>query len=302
MFKNHKNIIYKKLLYLLPQYNRFVTFSNMGHYGRLGNQLFQYAAIRSYSNKHNVPILLPESTDHRMDNFNITYRQFVKRHILEAVIMEKFEEKQFNFDPFFFLYHKRKDFIGYLQSEKYFVDIRDILLKEFTLKDNQKNDYCLKYIEKIRSENPGKSIVALHNRRGDNVPSDEKVSNRELGVFPPDKEAFHPLLTIEYIEKAKSHFKNAVFIVCSDNKKDIEWCKENITGKNHYYSEGHDDLTDITLMRYCDHNIISNSSFSWWAAWLNENPNKVVIAPQKWFGKAIKVNTADLIPAKWIRI
>lgn len=284
MLKNHKNIIYKKLLYLLPQYNKFVTISNMGHYGRLGNQLFQYAAIRSYSNKHNVPILLPESTENRMGNFNITYRQFVKRHILQAVKMEKFEEIQFHFDPNFFLYYKRKDFTGYFQTEKYFVDIRDILLKEFTLKNNQKNDYCLKYIEKIRSENPGKSIVALHNRRGDYLYT-----------------ALSPLLTIEYIEKAKSYFKDAVFIVCSDNKKDIEWCKENITGKNHYYSEGHDDLTDITLMRYCDHNIISNSSFSWWAAWLNENPNKVVIAPNKWFNKA-ELNTADLIPDKWIRI
>ena len=84
------------------------------------------------------------------------------------------------------------------------------------------------------------------------------------------------------------------------NNKDILWCKEHITGSDHYYSEGHDDVTDLTLMRYCDHHIIANSSFSWWAAWLNNNPNKTIIAPKKWFGKVYNHdNTNDLIPNEW---
>ncbi len=171
------------------------------------------------------------------------------------------------------------------------------------MKDILKNDYCLQYIEKIRSENPGKSIVALHNRRGDNIPSKNKYSDKELGVFHPDKGAFHPLLSMDYINKARSYFNEAVFLIFSDNNSDIHWCKENITGTHHYYSEGHDDLTDLTLMKYCDHNIISNSTFSWWAAWLNENPYKIIVAPQKWFGDAYKNwNLKDLYPENWIII
>jgi len=297
----NKNI-YRKLLHLLPKYNNFVTVSNMGHYGRLGNQLFQYASSRSYSIKYDVPLLLPNPIEHRLGNFQISCK-YVKRNTLKAVKSFHFEEKQYHFNPVFFQYHKRKNFTGYFQSEKYFYDIRDTLIREFNLKDAHKNDYCLQYIKKIRSDNPGKSIVALHNRRGDNIPSKNKFSDKEFGVFRPDKEAFHPLLSMDYINSAKSHFDAAVFLIFSDNEKDILWCKDHIKGKNHYYSEGHDDLTDFTLMHYCDHNIISNSSFSWWAAWLNENPDKKVIAPKKWFGDAYKDwDLKDLYPKDWIVI
>ena len=291
-----------KLLHFFPPYRKFVTCSSIGNYGRLGNQLFQYAAIRSYSLKHDMPLLLPEPSRHRLDDFFISC-QYAKHDILQTIKTVRFEEKQFNLDPDFFQYHKRIDFIGYFQTEKYFKNIRDMLLRELTLKDNRKNDYCLKYVEKIRSENPGKDIVALHNRRGDNIPSKEKFSDKELGVFQPDKEAYHPLLSMEYFETAKSHFEDAVFLIFSDNNKDILWCKEHITGPDHYYSEGHDDVTDLTLMRYCDHHIIANSSFSWWAAWLNENTDQIVIAPNKWFGNYYKSwDLKDLYLGNWIII
>ena len=295
---NSANII-KKFLHFHPKYNKFVTVNNLGNYGRLGNQLFQYAAVRSYSLKHDVPLLLPKPTEHRLGNFQISC-QYVNRNTLQVVNRVQFEEKQFHFDPDFFQYYNRKDFTGYFQTEKYFVDIRDTLLEEFSLRDTNKTDYCLRYIENIRSENPGKSIVALHNRRGDNIPSKEKYSAKISGVFHPDKEIYHPLLSVDYFHKAKSFFNDSAFLVFSDNEKDIQWCKENINGPHHYYSERHDDLTDFTLMRYCDHNIISNSSFSWWAAWLNENPDQVVIAPQKWFGDYYKEwDIRDIYLGNW---
>lgn len=290
----------EKFLHFINPYKSFVTFSELGNYGRLGNQLFQYAAVRSYSLKHDLPLLLPKPIEHKLGNFHISC-QYVNRNTLQVVNRVQFEERQFHFDLDFFNYHPRIDFKGYFQSEKYFRNYRDVLLKEFILKDRSVNNYCNQYIKKIKSENGGKQIVSLHNRRGDNVPSQSEFSDPKLGVFLPDKDLYHPLLSMEYINQSKSLFEDAVFLIFSDNQEGLEWCKKNINGPNHYFSEGHDDLTDFTLMRNCDHNIIANSSFSWWASWLNENPNKKVIAPKIWFGNAYNDwSLKDLIPDSWI--
>jgi len=144
-------------------------------------------------------------------------------------------------------------------------------------------------------------IVALHNRRGDNVPSPDMFQNKVEGVFRPDKHKFHPLLDQEYIEAAKKEFKDVIFLVFSDTNTDINWCKENIKGENVLFSENHPDFIDFALQQKCDHNIIANSSFSWWAAWLNNNPNKKVISPRKWFGEAYEhFDLKDLYPEDWI--
>ena len=84
-----------------------------------------------------------------------------------------------------------------------------------------------------------------------------------------------------YIKNAMSYFTNSIFLVFSNNDEDITWCEENIKGKNVYYSKGHNDLIDFTLMRMCDHNIIANSTFSWWAAYLNKTAKEVFL-PNKW--------------------
>ena len=68
------------------------------------------------------------------------------------------------------------------------------------------------------------------------------------------------------------------------------------------FVEGHSEVEDLWLMSLCKHNIIANSSFSWWGAWLNNNPNKKVIAPKKWFGDHVNLNTSDLLPESWIKI
>ena len=121
------------------------------------------------------------------------------------------------------------------------------------------------------------------------------------GNFLPDKEKYHPLLSDEYLKKSMSMFDNCVFLVFSDSQKDIDWCKENIEGDHLLFSEGHDDLTDFGLQSACDHNIIANSSFSWWSAYLNDNPDKVVVAPKsRWFGAGLAHhNLKDLFPEEW---
>ena len=92
-------------------------------------------------------------------------------------------------------------------------------------------------------------------------------------------------------------YKNIV--VFSD---DIPWCKENLIFDNIIFIEGNKDYEDLWLMSLCEHNIIANSSFSWWGAWLNENKNKKVVSPLNWFGQQSNTNQSDIVPESWIKI
>ena len=130
-----------------------------------------------------------------------------------------------------------------------------------------------------------KNTVSLHIRRGDYV----NLSDHHL------------LLDISYYKNAVNMFKNIEKVVVFSD--DIEWCKENLDIKNTEFIENETDIVDLYLMSQCTHNIIANSSFSWWGAWLNKNDNKKVIAPKKWFGpKRNDLNDKDIIPETWIRI
>ena len=102
-------------------------------------------------------------------------------------------------------------------------------------------------------------------------------------------------LPMNYYEKAMAYFPNDRFLVFSD---DMEWCKQNFTGDRFDFSEGNNEVDDMNLMACCKHNIISNSTFSTWAALLNPNPDKIVIAPLKWE----KINWKPTLPSNWILI
>jgi len=105
----------------------------------------------------------------------------------------------------------------------------------------------------------------------------------------------HPTCTIDYYHKALANFDGKV-LVFSD---DIDWCRKTFQDPRFEFVKGNLDYIDLYLMSMCKNNIIANSSFSWWAAWLNDNKDKKVIAPKKWFGPAISHNTMDLYPKKW---
>lgn len=133
--------------------------------------------------------------------------------------------------------------------------------------------------------------VSLHIRRGDYITS--KITNK-----------FHGTCCLGYYKKAmkliNKKVKNPKYFVFSD---DIYWVKKNLEIKNAFYVDdnvGDKSYIDMQLMSMCKHNIIANSSFSWWAAWLNNNPNKIVIAPKKWFNDP-GMDTTDLISEEWIR-
>jgi len=165
---------------------------------------------------------------------------------------------------------------GHFQSEKYFNHNRELILDTFDIPTHV-NILIQKKYENILQGN----TVSIHIRRGDYV----HISDR------------HPVQSIDYYKKASEHFtdKEYTFLVFSD---DIEWCKENLSS-DFVFVDGNTDYVDLYLMSLCDHNIIANSSFSWWGAWLNKNNNKKIVAPSNWFGPSKGIDTKDLIPTYW---
>lgn len=173
---------------------------------------------------------------------------------------------------------------GYWQCEKYFKDIEDVIRKEFTLKE----EFSIEDNE-ITKEIKNANAVSLHIRRGDYVAH-------------ATTSKFHGICSLEYYEDAIKYIvkkvENPTFYIFSD---DIEWVKENLKMEHpvKYVSDGIlKDYEELMLMSYCKHNIIANSSFSWWGAWLNSNPGKIVIAPKQWFVDT-SVGTSDIIPETW---
>ncbi|MBL7911116.1 MAG: alpha-1,2-fucosyltransferase [Bacteroidia bacterium] len=287
--------------------------------GGLGNQLFQYAAGTALANYHKTELYLDLSylnadtkgayTKRKFEldkfniqskiadagvlrNFNFNENKFsVKLKKLLPGLFSKmiFNEHQFNFHSNFLKFPATTYLNGYWQSEKYFNSFRGKLLSEITLR-SPFSEGAVAIAKNIQSANS----VSLHVRRGDFVSL--KSANH-----------FHGHLELDYyklaFEKISSKIKDPTFFVFSD---DMDWCKVNfdfISSKKFIDGEGNGITTheELILMSHCKHNIIANSSFSWWGAWLNQNAGKIVIAPQNWFADK-KINTNDLIPSSWIKI
>jgi len=216
-----------------------------------------------------------------------------------ATFIRKIKRRLFRPNEYKFyikLVHSRASFFeGSWNNEKYFRDIADSIKHEFTLKNKLGTD-----AEKIENElirlkvSKDKKTVSIHVRRGD------YISN-------PYASEQHNIVTMDYYHKALSYLtskipkENLKVYIFSD---DIDWVKENLilVGYDIEYVAGHiHDYEELHLMSLCDHNIIANSSFSWWGAWLNRNPEKIVIAPEKWIRNPY-INTKDVCPPEWIRI
>ena len=264
--------------------------------GGLGNQMFQYACGSSLADRFNAELKLDITgyetqvklitpRQYELGEFNITENFATQEEIISKKL---FKEKHFHFDSEVLNLPDETYLNGYWQCEKYFKNIEKALRKEFTLKfsPDAKN---IAFLEQIKTVNS----VGLHVRRGDYA-NNEKTNS------------FHGLCSLDYYKQAIDYIsentKNPHFFLFSD---DIDWVKENLISNYpmtmvdcNNSLQGHFDLS---LMKNCKHNIIANSSLSWWGAWLNENSNKIVIAPKKWFND-IEINTDDLIPDRWIRL
>lgn len=197
------------------------------------------------------------------------------------------EEPNFHFSSTMLSISDNSYINGYWQSEKYFLDIEDEIRSEFAFKlpMSQQNAYIANAISRNNS-------ISLHVRRND-FANNSRVNS------------IHGLCSLDYYKNAISYIVERVrlpsFYVFSD---DSAWVKSNL--KIDYPCEfvehnlDTESFNDMRLMSLCKHHIIANSSFSWWGAWLNQNPDKIVIAPKRWFANSI--NARDLVPERWVTV
>ena len=279
-------------------------------YGGLGNQMFQYAFGRAVAEKLKTTLKLDlnwfneenrlSARNYELSCFNVQ-ENFASDEEIEFCKMQK---RNSMFGPMRKLLGKPKYYVGnYVEKElfvyekevfnqcintyfdghwqcyKYLEKIREILLQEFSPKKN------LKGINNANS-------VSIHVRRGDYIHNSEV--NKVHGLCSPD-------YYNRAINTIASKVINPHFFLFSD---DIDWVKKNFQINYPATAIDCNDINsgyiDMMLMKDCKHNILANSSFSWWGAWLNKNPEKIVIAPDKWFND--DRNTNDLILEDWIRI
>ena len=281
--------------------------------GGLGNQMFQYAAGYALSRRLNAPLKfdISDFSNYKLHNglelvkvFNCPF-ECASQQAIEAVLGRHTNIKfldRIQFLAYTRLYPKHilvdryrpEDKLkinfplymrGYWQNERYFKDYSQDIRKIFSFR-SEMNDQNLSTLEKILQGNS----ISMHVRRGDYITNPKAAA--ELGLTP-----------LSFFRSAISYMTRKVasprFFVFSD---DIDWARSNLNAgwPIEYIENNHGpfSFSDMQLMSQCRHHIITNSSFSWWGAWLNPDPEKVVIGPKKWF--ANPKNLHNPCPPEWV--
>jgi hypothetical protein len=300
--------------------------------GGLGNQMFQYSAARRLADWHDTELvldltwfeveepLISASRPYGLESFPVRARTLTEDErkdllALRARIASRLRalrsppasptvpvqmyglwtervlpvrglafmlEARPGFDPRIFDAPDDSYLVGYWQSARYFEEIGDAIRRDFTPTDPHPDEGL---IEEIRNA----TSISVHVRRGDYA-----ASGSLFEVLPKD----YYLAAFELVE---SRIRGAaIYFVFSD---DSDWCKGNlrIRGARFVDTTHGSGARDLQAMALCDHHIVANSSFSWWAAWLAENPQKIVVAPRRWTADP-RVENPDLVPQSWVRI
>ncbi|OGM93880.1 hypothetical protein A2524_00615 [Candidatus Wolfebacteria bacterium RIFOXYD12_FULL_48_21] len=279
--------------------------------GGLGNQMFQYACAKHLAERNGDVLKLDISLyqpgnapagdtarSYALGAFSISAQVASKEEVrrvrgllwhIMALAMKVINRvrpiSSYMFDPQVLERRGNVYLDGYFQSERYFKDIKACIRNEFRLREpmGEQAQAMLRDID-------GSDSVSLHIRRGDYVTN--KNANAFHGTCPP--EYYHAA-----IKEIGKHVHSPKFFIFSD---DIEWAKADVGMPAHatYVSrDGIADYEELLLMSKCKHNIIANSSFSWWGAWLNANSNKIVVAPKRWINDE-RVDTSDAVPVEWV--
>jgi hypothetical protein len=287
-----------------------ITNLTIGRYGRLGNQIFQYAAAFSLAKRLNTELWIPSETE--TCNTNGRYNPTIgKLDVYNNDVFKLFDLKYGQKKPTFQIrskiksYYKEKNVVqyypefwglqdgtclhGYFQAKEYVDAYKEDLISEFSL-NNEYFDYGSEYIQKLKKD--FNKIVSVHIRRGD---------------LTTDNHAFNANLSIDKYYKLildQNTTSNDVVLIFSD---DIDWCKTQFTDTNQIFIDNRTSrlphLKDFSLMSMCDINIIGVSTFSWWSAWLNPlKLDKRIFMPNKWWGWSLQHNSEDVYRYDhWVR-
>lgn len=288
-------------------------------YGGLGNVMFTYALVCAYRQKgvksflfvadanveHNgyeLERVFPKTDQWRglngiqkayyflmqkVRNIHYKKRNFPHRVIFFPFGDQHYDQAPVHFFPQVFAYLDKNEYlIGLFQSYKNFDDCRDAILQEFQFDKHLLSKSTIKMSERMKQCNS----VSIHVRRGDYM---NGYYYNLLGK----------VCDLEYYQRAimeiKKHVSNPKFFVFSDDK---EYVVKHLLLEEAEYADfniGVDSWQDMYLMSQCHHNIIANSTFSWWGAWLNTHHDKIVVAPPRWFND---MEHDDIIPFEWIRV
>lgn len=233
-----------------------IAFRNLGSLGRLGNQLFQIAVAVGYARKYGQEYAFTDWRYSQHFNVPINPEEFVINHSINEHDSLSYEElPEYNHSM------GHVNFYGYFQSEKYFINAKQEILRLFK-SSNEKIDYGF-----------------IHIRRGDYLNLSE----------------YHTNLPISYYIEGMNELDFDKYVCVSD---DIQWCKENIKDIRVSFSENTSEIEDLRLIEKCKGGVIANSSFSWWGAYLSESKN--IIIPKNWYGPAFgSYNIEDKLCEGW---
>ena len=260
--------------------------------GGLGNQMFQYAYAKALQQKgYSIEIDISKFKKYKLHGgyqldkykIDINTSSQLSNFLSKLGLRRNTKEKSLLFNKKFLNLPRNNYVKGYFQTEKYFSEIRPVLLDQFIVKKELSESTVL-YSKEIKKH---QNSCSLHIRRGDYI-SDKKANS------------IHGTCDLNYYQRAvnlmNERFKETQFFIFSD---DISWTKNNLKiEKSIYIDHKSTPQEDLLLMSLCEHNITANSSFSWWGAWLNQNKNKIIIAPEKWFTH--KKN--DVACENWIKL
>jgi hypothetical protein len=285
----------------------------------LGNMMFQYAMVLAYRNMGVKCVLFVSEANAHHNGYELEevfhlvnpYKEIslfgrLLFKFLGQIRKIRFGKKRYfphylMFFPFHRIHVKtayqycpellqnlnRNDYIlGQFQSYKYFENCRSSIIHDFSFDDSKLSVETVQMLNRIRETNS----ISVHVRRGD-----------YLGVWFFD--GLGSVCTKEYYKRSFEYIKKNVpnphFFIFSDDK---EYIKKNMAFPNCTFvdfNKEKDSWQDLYLMSKCKHNIIANSSFSWWGAWLNQNERKIVIAPKRWWSS---IDNDDVVPPLWIRL
>lgn len=237
-----------------------ITFKSLGKFGRLGNQMFQFAFLYNTGKKTGFEIGYDFSNKPLISQiFKLPCKNsddvYPKNKAVELNNFAYFDTKN---TP------DNTDYVGYFQNSKYIEEYENEFRQIFTF-DTEKMKNCYGFIKDLK-EKINKEFVALHVRRTDYINASE----------------MHLVCDKAYYKRAIDNFGSDYFYILFTDDK--EWCSKEFKFIPNIIMNNNTEI-DLILMSLCDHNIISNSSYSWWGSWLNENLNKKIIAPNRWFNK-----------------